>query len=119
MATSNTSISDQVGFLTRQELSSTVEAREANEKPRSEDDMPFTVYLQGWTLHSLFVAFVVQSYLLELVQLTEHIRMCLALFIATTEISIVSTVLVSITNGLGDFADGSWIITAYLLTCTS
>ena len=40
------------------------------------------------------------------------------LFLATLEVSIVSTSLITITNDLNAFGNGSWIVIAYLLTYT-
>ena len=45
-----------------------------------------------------------------------HSSLCASLFLATLEISIVSTSLVSITNHLHIFGQSAWIITAYLLS---
>ena len=45
-------------------------------------------------------------------------RLYLGLFLAAIEISIVGTVLVAITNDLGEFGQSTWAITAYLLTYT-
>jgi MFS family permease len=46
------------------------------------------------------------------------VRLCLALFLVSLEVSIVSTSLVAITNSLQGFSQSSWIVTAYLLTYT-
>ncbi|KAF4629250.1 hypothetical protein G7Y89_g8898 [Cudoniella acicularis] len=43
-------------------------------------------------------------------------ELCLALFIAQMETSIVSTSIISVTNDLGGFVESSWVFTAYLLT---
>ncbi|MCJ1233481.1 hypothetical protein MMC14_001439 [Varicellaria rhodocarpa] len=56
------------------------------------------VYLKGWRLHTLTVA------------------LCLSLFMATLETTIVSTSLIAITNDLNGFQKSSWIVTSYLLT---
>ncbi|KAI9740045.1 MAG: hypothetical protein M1818_004796 [Claussenomyces sp. TS43310] len=40
----------------------------------------------------------------------------LGIFLINFEVTIVSTAIVSITNDLNDFAESSWIITAYLIT---
>ena len=48
----------------------------------------------------------------------EYKSLCVGLFLATLEISIVSTALVNITDGLRMFGQGNWIVTAYLLTYT-
>ncbi|KAL8785687.1 MAG: hypothetical protein Q9213_003246 [Squamulea squamosa] len=58
------------------------------------------VYLRGWRLCALTFA------------------ICLALFLSTLEITIVSTALVSISNDLNGFHRSSWVITSYLLTYT-
>ena len=42
----------------------------------------------------------------------------LSLFIATLEVSIVSTSLVTITNEFHAFGSSTWIVIAYLLTYT-
>lgn len=42
----------------------------------------------------------------------------LGLFLATMEVSIVSTALVAITDDLGDFGQSTWVVTSYLLTYT-
>ncbi|KAH8724201.1 major facilitator superfamily transporter [Phaeosphaeriaceae sp. PMI808] len=57
-------------------------------------------YLEGWNLQVLNVA------------------ICLGLFLATLESTIVSTSLLSITNSLHGFQKSSWIVTSYLLTFT-
>ena len=45
-------------------------------------------------------------------------RLCLSLFLASIEGTIVSTALVSITDDLQGFERASWIVTAYLITFT-
>ncbi|KAI9710155.1 MAG: hypothetical protein M1820_002957 [Bogoriella megaspora] len=57
-------------------------------------------YLSGWRLH------------------TTTFALCLSIWLATLEISIVSTSLISITDDLLGFSKSSWIIIAYLLTYT-
>ncbi|KAF2181151.1 hypothetical protein K469DRAFT_692381 [Zopfia rhizophila CBS 207.26] len=57
-------------------------------------------YLKGWKLQVLSFA------------------LCLGLFLATLESTIVSTSLLSITNSLHSFQKSSWIVTSYLLTFT-
>ncbi|KAF2464423.1 putative multidrug resistance protein fnx1 [Lindgomyces ingoldianus] len=47
------------------------------------------------------------------------VRLCLSIFLANFEITIVSTSLVSITNDLKSFGSSSWAVTAYLITYTS
>lgn len=42
----------------------------------------------------------------------------LCIFLANLEVAIVSTALVAITDDLKSFGQGSWIISAYLLTYT-
>lgn len=42
----------------------------------------------------------------------------MSLFVATLEVSIVSTSLETIADDLGAFRDSSWIVIAYLLTYT-
>lgn len=55
----------------------------------------------------------------EIIQLTYlSRRLCLALFLVSLEVSIVSTSLVAITNDLQGFGQFSWLVTAYLLTYT-
>lgn len=45
-------------------------------------------------------------------------RLCLAVFLASLEVSIVSTSLVAVTDDLKGFGYSSWIISAYMLTYT-
>lgn len=45
-------------------------------------------------------------------------RVYLGLFLATMEVSIVSTALVAITDDLGDFGQSTWVVISYLLTYT-
>ena len=42
--------------------------------------------------------------------------LCIALFLSSLELSVVSTSLVAITNDLHGFSRSSWVVTAYLLT---
>ncbi|KAF1958519.1 MFS multidrug transporter-like protein [Byssothecium circinans] len=58
-------------------------------------------YIQGWRLHAITVA------------------LCLSIFLASLEVSIVATSLVSISNSLRSFERNSWIVNAYMLTYTS
>ncbi|KAL8805180.1 MAG: hypothetical protein Q9200_005536 [Gallowayella weberi] len=58
------------------------------------------VYLHGWNFYMLTFA------------------ICLALFLSTLEITIVSTALVSISDDLDGFHKSSWVITSYLITYT-
>ena len=50
--------------------------------------------------------------------LTHSDSLMLGGFLATIEVSIVSTALVDITNGLHAFKNSSWVINAYLLSFT-
>ncbi len=45
-------------------------------------------------------------------------RLCLAVFLASLEVSIVATSLVAITDGLKGFGQSSWIISVYMLIYT-
>ncbi|KAL8650356.1 MAG: hypothetical protein Q9226_005182 [Calogaya cf. arnoldii] len=64
------------------------------------DKRSHMVYLHGWRFYLLTFA------------------ICLALFLSTLEITIVSTALVSISDDLNGFHKSSWVITSYLLTYT-
>ncbi|RPA95467.1 putative MFS multidrug transporter [Choiromyces venosus 120613-1] len=57
-------------------------------------------YITGWRLHVLTFG------------------IALSLFLSTLETTIVSTSLISITNALNGFDQGSWVVTSYMLTYT-
>ncbi|KAL8949772.1 MAG: hypothetical protein Q9222_004151 [Ikaeria aurantiellina] len=78
---------------------------------------PEIVYLHGWRFYALTFAFVWPLHSLKKSILMPP-RLCLALFLSTLEITIVSTALVSISDDLHGFHKGSWVITSYLLTYT-
>ncbi|CAD6570392.1 MAG: hypothetical protein ASARMPREDX12_003478 [Alectoria sarmentosa] len=67
--------------------------------PNESDDI-VTNYLNGWSLHVVTIA------------------LCLALFLASLEVSIVATSLIAITDDLQGFSESSWIVTSYMLTYT-
>lgn len=75
-------------------------------------------YLAGWRLHIMTFASVLPIHPLEIPSTEYPHSLFLSLFIATLEVSIVSTSLVTITDSLQDFGDSSWIVIAYLLTYT-
>lgn len=77
-----------------------------------------TNYLQGWPLHVVTLASVSTVMLAYQLLINVLVRLCLAIFLVSLEVSIVSTSLVSITNSLQGFSQGTWIVTAYLLTYT-
>ncbi|KAL8895741.1 MAG: hypothetical protein Q9207_008035 [Kuettlingeria erythrocarpa] len=76
-------------------------------------------YLAGWRLHIITFTSVLPIHPLEIPSTECPHSLFLSLFIATLEVSIVSTSLVTITDSLQDFGDSSWIVIAYLLTYTA
>ncbi|KAF2464555.1 MFS multidrug transporter-like protein [Lindgomyces ingoldianus] len=73
----------------------------APETVASEDvDVVSTPYILGWRLHVITIA------------------LCLSIFLASLEVSIVATSLVAISNSLKSFEQSSWIINSYMLTYT-
>ncbi|PWW75728.1 putative MFS multidrug transporter [Tuber magnatum] len=61
---------------------------------------PGRKYMTGWRLHAL------------------SFGITLSLFLSTLETTIVSTSLISVTNALHGFDQGSWVVTSYMLTYT-
>ena len=74
-------------------------------------------YLKGWKLHIMTATLVSQPFP-WLVNSLICCSLFSGLFLATLEVSIVSTSLITVTNALHAFGDSSWIVIAYLLTYT-
>lgn len=81
-------------------------------------EKPQIVYLHGVRFNVLTFAYVCLFPPLESGQKLISRSLCLALFLSTLEISIVSTALVSISDDLQGFHKDSWIVTSYLVTYT-
>ena len=74
-------------------------------------------YLSGWKLH-IMTAALVPELVLYVDNTLIGCSLFSSLFLATLEVSIVSTSLITISDALQAFGNSSWIVIAYLLTYT-
>ena len=75
-------------------------------------------YLHGWRLHLITIAFGNVAPLGSCFDTNQRPSLYLTLYLATVEVTIVSTALVTISDDLKAFSQNNWIVTAFLLTYT-